>query len=93
MENDFLRFEHTINCLSFWYVRLPKPEYYFSSFFLFLFLLFLLQQSTFKPLNALYLKFERIEISRRTSAEGKLGVPGWGIPLSQALQNFELLNR
>ena len=31
----FVIFEHTINHLSFGYVRLPQPEYYF--FFLFLF--------------------------------------------------------
>ena len=72
-------FEHTINRLSFWYVRLPQPEYYFSSFFSF-FLLFLLQLSTFKPLNALYLKFEGLETSRRASAGMKSGVPGWEHP-------------
>ena len=73
-------FEHTINRLSFWYVRLPQPEYYFFSFFLLFFFLFLLQLSTFEPLNALYLKFERLEISRRTSAGMKLGFSGWGNP-------------
>ena len=28
----FVIFEHTINHLSFGYVRLPQPEYYFSCF-------------------------------------------------------------
>ena len=78
----FVFFEQIINRLSLWYVRLPQPEYYFSSFFSFflLFFLFLLKLSTFKPLNALYLKFERLEISRRTRAGMKSGVPGWGDP-------------
>ena len=35
-EKRFVISEHTINCLSFGYVRLPQPEYYFSSFFFFL---------------------------------------------------------
>ena len=35
-------FEHTINRLSFWYVRLAQPEYYFSSFFFFFFSSYLL---------------------------------------------------
>ena len=64
----------------FLYVRLPQPEYYFSSFFFFFLtfcFFFLLQLPTFKPLNALYLKFKRLEISRRTSAGMKSGVPGW----------------
>ena len=36
-EKWFMIFEHTINHLSFAYVRLPQPKYYFSfaSFFLF----------------------------------------------------------
>ena len=41
----FVFFEQTINRLSFWYVRLPQPEYYFSSFFL-LFFFFILKLST-----------------------------------------------
>ena len=53
--------------------------FFFFSFFL-LFFLFLFQLSTFKPLNALCLKFERLEISRRTSAGMKLGVSSWGDP-------------
>ena len=77
-------FEHTINCFSFGYVRLPQLEYYFSSFlsvfFFFFFFLILLWLSTFKPLNALYSKFERLKPSGRTSAEMKLGVPGWEDP-------------
>ena len=44
-------------------------------FFLFLILLW---QSTFKPLNALYSKFEQLKISGRTSARLKSGVPSWG---------------
>ena len=56
--------------------------FFFFAFFLafFFFLLFLLRLSTFKPLNALYSKFERLKISGRTSAGMKSGVPGWRNP-------------
>ena len=82
--------------LSFFWLRSFTPTwYYFFSFFLlfFFFIIIILRQSTFKPLNALHLKFERLKISGRTSARMKLGVPGWGISLKSALQSFELLNR
>ena len=82
-EKRFVISEHTINCLSYGYVRLPQPEYYFCSFFFLLsFFLFyyFLRLSTFKPLNTLYLKFERLKISGRASLRLKLGVPGWGNP-------------
>ena len=93
-ENGFVTFEHTINCLFFGYVRLPQLEYYFSSFFLFsYFFVIFLRLCTFKPLNALYSKFERLKISGRTSARMKLEVPGWGISLKRVLQNYKLLNR
>ena len=75
----FVIFEHTINRLSFGYVRLPQLEYNFSSFFL-LFLLFLLQLSTFKPVYTLYSKFEQLKISGRTNVGLKSGVLGRGIP-------------
>ena len=83
---------------SFCYVHLPQLEYYFSSFFFFFltfffFFLILLRLSTFKPLNSLYSKFERLKISGRTSAQLKLGVPGWRISLKRIVQNFELSNR
>ena len=54
--------------------------FYFFFFLLFFFFLILLRLSTFKLLNALHPKFERLKISWRTSAELKLGVPGWGDP-------------
>ena len=66
-----------MNRLSFGYVRLLLLEYHFSSF---LSLFFLLRLSTFKLLNALYSKFERLKILGRTSAGIKLGVPGWENP-------------
>ena len=71
-EKYFAIFEHTINHLSFSYVRLPQRENYFLvlnlfSYFFFFFR-FLLPPSTFKPLNALYSKFEGVKIS------GKAGV-------------------
>ena len=78
-EKWFVIFEHNINCLSFGYVHLPQLEYYFS-FFPFFFFILLLRLSTFKPLYVLYLKFERLKISGRTSTRLKLGVPGWGNP-------------
>ena len=82
--------------LLFWLCSFTPTRYYFSSFFSFFLLFFfliLLRLFTFKPLNALYLKFERLKISGRTSARMKLGVPGWGISLKLALQSFELFNR
>ena len=71
-------FEHSINHLS---LGLPQLKNYFScfaSFFVlfFVFFLFLLPLSTFKPINALYSKFEQLKISRRTSVGLKSGVPG-----------------
>ena len=59
-----------------------------ASFFCFSLLLL----STFKSLNALYSKFERLKISARTRVRLKLGVPVWGISLNRVLENFELLN-
>ena len=74
-------FEHTINYLSVGYIRLPQLENFFwgASVFL-LFFLFLLMLSTFKLLNALYSKFERLKISGKTLVQEKSGVPGWGDP-------------
>ena len=63
-------FDHTINHLSFGYVRLPQLTHYFSCFaffFSFFPFSFFSALSAFKPLNALYSKFERLKISRRTS--------------------------
>ena len=59
-EKWFVIFEHTINLHSFGNVRLPQPEYYLSCFvsFFLLFFSFSAHVSTFKPLNALYSKFE-----------------------------------
>ena len=91
MENNlsFVLFEHTINRLSFIYVCLPQPEYYFFSFFLLFFLFFfLLRLSTFKPLNAVYSKFEQLKISGRIRVGLKSGVPGWGDPLQSVSQKF-----
>ena len=90
-EKSFVVFEHTINHLSFGYVRFSQLEYYFSCFasFCLLIFLFLLRLSTFKPLNSLYSKFERLKISGRTFVREKLGTPGVGIPLKRVLQNFE----
>ena len=85
-------FEHTTNRLSLGYVRLPQTEYYFFLFSYFFFL-FLLRLSTFKQLNALYSKFERLKISRRTFVRLKWGVPGWWDPPQSCPQNFEVLNR
>ena len=92
-EKWFVVFYHTINHLSFGYVRLPQFKYFFFVLHLFLlFFLFLLPLSTFKPLNALYSKFERLKKLGRTFVRQKSGVSGWEIPLKQVLQNFELLN-
>ena len=54
-------------------------ENYFSCFASFC-LLFFQPLSIFKPLNALYSKFERLKILGRTSVRLKLRVPGWGDP-------------
>ena len=51
---------------------------FFLTFFSVFIILFLL--STFKPLNALYSKFERLKISRRTNARLKLGGARLGDP-------------
>ena len=60
----------------------PTWILFFFDFFFFLtfffFFIILLRLSTFKPLNALYSKFERFKISGRASARLKLRVPGWG---------------
>ena len=85
----FVVFEHNINRLYVDNVRLPQLEYYFSSFFLlFFFFLFLLRLSTFKPLNALYSKFERLKITERTSVGIKLGVPNWMDPFQSGRPKF-----
>ena len=91
----FVFFEHTINCLSFGYVRLPQPKYYFSSFFLktFCIFFFLFRLSTFKPIIALNSRFEQLKISGRTNVGLKLGCQVGGIPLNHVLQNFKLFNR
>ena len=91
----FVIFEHTMNRLSFGYVRLPQLEYYFSSFasFFLLFLFyFFMPLSSFKPLNALHSKFKRLKISGRTYERQKSGVPCWADTLNRVFQNFELLN-
>ena len=56
----------------------PNLNAIFLLLFLFLtfFLVILLRLSTFKPLNALYLMFQRLKISGRISVGMKLGVPG-----------------
>ena len=79
MEND-LCFLSTLSTAFLLVMFVYLTEYYFFlsfflTFFSFLFSFFL-RLSTFKPLNALYSKFERLKISERTSAEMKLGVPG-----------------
>ena len=83
-------FEHTINHLSFGYVRLPQPEYYFSRFFLFSYFFILLPLSTFKLLNALYWKLERLKISGRTSMEIKGG--GGRLGTAPAIGSSKILN-
>ena len=87
-EKWFVIVEHTINHLSFAYVRLPQLEYYLSCLRLFSNFCFLLPLSTFKPLNALYLKFERLKISGRTFERLKSGVPDWGNPSQSGSLNF-----
>ena len=67
----------------------PNSKTFFLRHLLYFFFLFLL--STFKPLNALYSKFERLKISGRTSVRLKSGVPGWGDPPQLVPPNFKLL--
>ena len=73
----FVIFEHTIKQFSLDYVCLPQLEYNFSCFASFFFFIFL-ALSTFKQLNALYAKFERLKTSGRTFLRQKSGVPVWG---------------
>ena len=92
-EKWFVIFEHTINCFSFGYVRLPQLEYYFSSFFfLFSYFFFLFYYSSpaiyFEAAKRTVFKVWRLKISGGTSARLKLGVPGWGIALKRVLQKF-----
>ena len=97
-----MSFEHTVNCLCFGHVRLPEPEYHFSSFFVRSYFFFLLRLFTFKPQNVLYSKFEQLKISGRTfvrlksgvqgeNNQQKLGVLQWEVPPKQALQNSNFL--
>ena len=74
-KKGFVSFEHTIKQLSLSYVRLPNLNtifFCFAFFFSFFIYLFFLALSTFKPLNALYSKFERLKISGRTFVQQKL---------------------
>ena len=73
-EKWFVVFEHTINHLSFVYLKLIL---FFLLCIFFLPFFFFLPLSTFKLLSTLYSKFERLEISERTSVRLKSGVPGW----------------
>ena len=77
-EKWFVIFENTINHFSFRYVCLPNLN--ILLFFLFCICFFFLPLTPFKPLNALYSKFERLKISGRTFVRQKLGVSGWGSP-------------
>ena len=56
----------------------------FSYFFFFFFLLL----STFKLLNVMYSKFERLKISGRTFVRLKSEVPGWRDPLQSGSPKF-----
>ena len=84
-EKWFMVFEHSINRF-FWLCSFTPTWILFFFFFVFFhtvlifFFLILFRLSTFKPLNALYSKFERLKISGRTSAGMKLVVPGWRNP-------------
>ena len=73
----------------------PNLKAIFLVLFLFflLFFLILLALATFKPLNALYSKFERLKISGTTFVRLKSGVPGCGDPQSdpQKFLTFKLL--
>ena len=76
------------------FVYLNLNTHYFSSFVYFFllffsFILFLLPLSTFKLLNTLYSKFERLKISESTSEQQKSRVQGWGI---SSIRSFKILN-
>ena len=58
------------------------------SYFFFVFLLSFLALYTFKPLNVLNSKFERLKISGRTRVQLKSGVPGWGNPSQSGSPKF-----
>ena len=77
------------------YIRLSLPEYYFLYLFSYFFLFFLfLRLSTFKSLNALYLNFEPLKTSGRTSVGLIWAVPDWGDTLQSGppkFRNFKLL--
>ena len=77
---------HYLPSFFFGYVRLIQLEYYFSCFGIFFLLLLLFFSSHaiyFKLLNALYSKFERLNMSGRIFVQLQLDVPGWGeSPLS-----------
>ena len=79
-------FEHTINHLSFGYVRLQQLEYCFSCFasLVFSFFSFAFPSATiyFKPLNALYSNFRQLKISR-----GLLCDRNWGVRLGDSPQS------
>ena len=78
MENDLCFLSSLSTVFVFGMFIYPNLITIFRLFFL-TFFLFLLQLSTFKPLNALYLKFKRLE-NRRTIAGMKSEVPGRGDP-------------
>ena len=61
---------------------------------IFFLVLFSSALSTFKPLNALYSKFElAIEYIKEDYCVTEIKGARLGDPLNRALQNFELLNR
>ena len=79
----FVVFEHTINLLiKFIYPNLKTIFLVLASFVLLFFPFFLLMLSTFKMLNAVYSKIERLKISRSTGERLKSGIPDWRISLS-----------
>ena len=84
----FVLFEHTINRLSFGYVRLPQLEYYFFlfSYFFFLFSCFFFRLSTFKPLNVLYSKLKRLIRDEKSGNE--IEVARLGGSLQRRSQKF-----
>ena len=90
----FVVFEHTINRLFLFMFVYPNLNtitiFPVLHLFFFLFFLFLLLLSTFKSLNALYLKFEPLKTSGRTFVQQKLGAPGWRSPSigSSKILNF-----
>ena len=66
-------------------VRLPKLEFHFSCFGIFFrtffsFFFFFSRYLLLKTINSMYSKFDRPRISRRTSVQLKLGLPGLGDP-------------